>query len=143
MGWQWIAYAFYDAAPPDDQLWLLPDGQSVARLTPGEWTYYLEEPEVYPEGCPFPLEHKDNRILPAWIPDYTTSMDGCWAIVQHVRQHFIYSKRRRFWEEAQRIISARIKMKNGLVAWPDAIFFLESDIPALAALRVLGVEIED
>jgi hypothetical protein len=83
MGWQWIAYAFYDAAPPDDQLWLLPDGQSVARLTSGEWTYYLEEPEVYPEGSPFPLPHKDNRHLPGWIPDYSTSMDAACTIPAH------------------------------------------------------------
>lgn len=86
-GWQWISYTYYDAAPPDDQLWLLPDGQSASKLTPGEWTYYLDEPEVYPEDSLLPLPHKDNRHLPYWIPDYSTSMDAAWQILAHLKEH--------------------------------------------------------
>lgn len=89
-GWQWIPYTYYDAAPPDGQLWLLPDGQSVSKLTPGEWTYYLDEPEVYPEGSPFPLPHKDNRHLPYWIPDYSTSMDAVWSIVEKLAERELF-----------------------------------------------------
>lgn len=82
MGWQWIPFDFHDAHPMKDQLWLLPDALSTHDLSSGEWTWYMEEEEVYPEGKLFPLPHKDNRIVPAWLPGYTTDMNDAWQIVE-------------------------------------------------------------
>lgn len=80
-GWQWIPYTFYDAAPPDDQLWLLPDGQVVSDLTPGEWTYYEEDEQGHIIG---------NRYIPYWIPHYTTSMDAAWQVLTHLKERELF-----------------------------------------------------
>lgn len=83
------------------------------------------------------IEH--GMLQPA---HYTTSWEASMLVIQQVRQR-LYSKRRYFWQEVQRIISRRIHVQHGLVDWPDAFFFLAPDIVGLAALRTYGIEIEE
>lgn len=147
MGWQWVPYTFYDAAPPDDQLWLLPDGQSVTRLTSGEWTYYLDEPEVYPENSPFPLPHKDNRHLPYWIPPYTTSMDEAWEVLQAMSAR--YNAQAEFVDEPfAQFVDELLPNSGGEIwtAWKCMATEVAKWTPesiCIAALRACGQGIED
>lgn len=140
MGWQWIPYTFYDAAPPDDQLWLLPDGQSVACLTSGEWTYYLDEPEIYPEGSVFPLPHKDNRHIPYWIPRYTTSMDAAWLVVEKILDKVVFTSEVGDWSNESKYVVitfgrtlSQDEIRTAAATMPEAI--------CIAALKTVGVEI--
>lgn len=73
-GWQWIPYDFHDSCLTG-QIWLLPDTLGTLQLTSGEWTYYLEEEEVYPDDSPFPLPHQDKRYVPGWLPGYFESLE--------------------------------------------------------------------
>ncbi len=84
-GWQWIPFDFDDVGSiPEGQLWLLPDALATHNITNGEWTWYIEEEEVWPKGSISPLPHKDNHILPIWIPDYLTSMSAAMAVLRAV-----------------------------------------------------------
>lgn len=87
MGWQWVPYTFYDSGQAD-QLWLLPNAQSVADLTPGEWTYYEEDAQGQRIG---------NRYLPTWIPHYTTDMNAAWEVLQAMSTR--YSAQSEFVDE--------------------------------------------
>lgn len=91
-GWQWIFYNFYDVSSIKNQLWLLPDGESVANLKPGEWTWYLEEEKVYPEGSYFPLPHKDNRILaPGMMPNYIECVETALQVAEKAQERFAHA----------------------------------------------------
>lgn len=84
MGWQWIPFDFDDVYPMTGQLWLLPDPTATSDITNGEWTWYIEEEEVWPKGSISPLPHKDKHILPIWIPHYISDMDGTITVLRTV-----------------------------------------------------------
>lgn len=140
-GWQWIPFDFDDVYPMKDQLWLLPDALATHDLTPGEWTWYLEEEQIYPEGSLFPLPHKDKRIIPTWLPYYTESMNAAWEIVEKLYEQY----------------NVQTYMDSGLLDKYEVNVFVRDDVKLAgsggsdtsmseaickAALRVYGVKIE-
>jgi hypothetical protein len=141
MGWQWIPFDFDDAYPMKDQLWLLPDALSTHDLSPGEWTWYQEEEQVYPEGKLFPLPHKDNRIVPSWLPYYTKSMNDAWQIVEKLGENLDI---RLYMEEGfsgkycvniwKRDGGRIVGHEHSNTSMPDAI--------CKAALKACGVQVE-
>lgn len=141
-GWEWIPYDFYDCSLKD-QIWLLPDGQSVADLKPGEWTWYLEEEAIFPEGSLFPLEHKDKHIL-VDMPNYIGSMDTAMSVVRQMNEsdspdYPDFATYARFIEELEKIVGSNLIFDlfycdlEGDHLTPERI--------CLAALRARGVTV--
>ena len=78
-GWQWVEWDFDDCSLPN-QRWLLPSVAARHDVTHGEWMWYIEEEEIYPEGSPFPLPHKDARMVPGWFPEYFQSLESAFQL---------------------------------------------------------------
>ena len=136
-GWQWIKYDFPDVFM-EGQRWLLPSGESIADLSPGEWTWYLDEPEVYPEGSLFPLPHQDKRIVPYWIPNYTGNMDRALEILRSVVQREDVDPEvlsEELWKTTQDNLTPFEAIKLVCMWTPERV--------CLAALRACRVEISD
>lgn len=136
MGWEWIDYDYRDVSQKG-QRWLLPDLEGIAYLAPGEWLYYQDEPEVYPKGSVFPERHKDNRYVPAWIPNYIDDMNAAWLIFKamsdaHQQGRIDFEQLAQF---ANMIGQRWERYVDLLVDWPTA-----EDI-CIDALRACGVEI--
>lgn len=135
LGWQWIAYDYHDSSMKG-QLWLLPDGESVTNLRPGEWTSYLEEEQIYPDGSPFPLPRQDNRHLPVWLPHYSTNIEDAWEVVEHMKKRasMIYLPDLDS-QIAQASIWANSEFHLGCATtMPEAI--------CIAALKAVGLQVE-
>lgn len=134
-GWQWIAYNFYDTIACDNQLWLfLPNGEAIAELSPGEWTYYEEDAEGSIVG---------NRYLAYIIPDYSTSMDAAMDIItshKFMKVELDYSEG---WVDDTtrwQVYSCIVHPYNGEVI--GIIANTMNDALCLAALKAVGMEIE-
>jgi hypothetical protein len=72
-----------------------------------------------------------------YLPDYLHDMNEAWLLL---KADMIFSKRRKFYAELQRLVGNRT---HPLIAWPDALGFMEPQDISLAFYFVeTGVVVE-
>ncbi len=67
-----------------------------------------------------------------------------YLVLKHVRESWVFSKRKQFAVNLQRLISDRVKqspIENLTIAWPDVALLYESGDYSKAALKALGEEV--
>ncbi len=76
------------------------------------------------------------------LPKYSTDIAAAWEVFQKIHS-MVFSKRKAFMEEVQRLVSARANEHSALerdftMAWPDVFWQITPEIICLAALKAVG-----
>ncbi len=68
------------------------------------------------------------------------NMNDAWRIVEYIHKTRLFSNRRVFLREIQRLVTRDSTLESGmLLDWPDAFFFVIPEIICLAALKATEV----
>lgn len=133
MGWKWVSWDYYAAYPTRNQQWLLPSTLDTKKVTPGNWVWYTGESIDAISSIVFPQEHQDKRIVPVWLPRYTTDMNDAWDIVDKIDRRILLGRTedRTYW----------VNFANEGLKGPTSASTPQEAI-CIDALRILGYEVK-
>jgi hypothetical protein len=112
----------------------------VMGWQPKECDGQIGEQPVSPDGwfcqhCGVEGSWGDDFIHEERPPRYTQSMDTAWLILAKMKEQL-------FFELLQECITRRHSELDGLIAWPDVLWFLDAEDICIAALRSFGMEVQ-